>query len=135
MAEYNQWMNESIYRTAANLSLEELQQDKSAFFSSIMGTLNHVLIADIIRLKRFAMHPADFNSLASLKSKALPAKLDTILFSELEPLQQERALVDKVIIEFAAQLCEASLASHLPYFDTRGMSYCKKSRELTAALF
>ena len=35
MAEYNKWMNASIYSAASNLSSEELAEDRGAFFDSI----------------------------------------------------------------------------------------------------
>jgi len=47
-AEYNQLMNQRQYAAAGNLSEAELREDKGAFFKSILGTLNHILVGDII---------------------------------------------------------------------------------------
>ena len=54
MADYNRWMNHNLYRAAGALSPAELLEDRGAFFSSILGTLNHLLVGDIIWLQRFA---------------------------------------------------------------------------------
>ena len=44
LANYNQWMNPKIYDAAAQLSADELAKDRGAFFGSILGTLNHIVV-------------------------------------------------------------------------------------------
>ena len=46
MARYNRWMNERIYGHCENLSDAERRADRGAFFRSIHGTLNHLLLGD-----------------------------------------------------------------------------------------
>jgi uncharacterized damage-inducible protein DinB len=53
MANYNQAINIQIYTTASKLSAAELSLDRQAFFGSILGTLNHIPVGDIIWLKRY----------------------------------------------------------------------------------
>src|SRR6185369_8444767 len=53
MAGYNRWMNSRIYTAAARLSDAERKRDLGAFFKSIHGTLNHLLLADRVWLGRF----------------------------------------------------------------------------------
>lgn len=48
MAHYNQWMNARVYEAAGRLSHDSLAQDRQAFFGSILGTLNHLVVADTI---------------------------------------------------------------------------------------
>ena len=48
MADYNLWMNARLYDSAAQLSAAELERDRGAFFGSILGTLNHLVVTDII---------------------------------------------------------------------------------------
>jgi uncharacterized damage-inducible protein DinB len=50
-ADYNELMNTKIYETASMLSVEELSKNRGAFFGSIIGTLNHIEVADTIWLK------------------------------------------------------------------------------------
>jgi len=57
-AEYNKLMNHRILESANRLSEEQLKSDRGAFFKSVLGTLNHILVGDIIWLKRFRTHPA-----------------------------------------------------------------------------
>ncbi len=53
MAAYNAWMNESVYRSAAQLTDEERCREMGAFFGSIHATLNHILIGDQAWMQRF----------------------------------------------------------------------------------
>lgn len=52
-ADYNRWANQRVYAAAAELSDAQYRQDKGAFFGSLHGTLNHLLAADRIWMKRF----------------------------------------------------------------------------------
>lgn len=53
MARYNRWMNDRLYSVCATMSDGERRQDRGAFFKSIHGTLNHILLADMLWLDRF----------------------------------------------------------------------------------
>jgi uncharacterized damage-inducible protein DinB len=55
-ARYNRWMNRKVYDAAARLSDDERKQDRAAFFRSIHGVMNHILVADRIWLGRLAGH-------------------------------------------------------------------------------
>ena len=44
LADYNRWMNERLYALCAGLSDAERKRDRGAFFRSIHGTLNHILL-------------------------------------------------------------------------------------------
>jgi uncharacterized damage-inducible protein DinB len=45
-AGYNAWANERLYASVATLSVEAFQADQGAFFRSLRGTLNHLLVTD-----------------------------------------------------------------------------------------
>lgn len=53
LARYNRWMNDKLYERIATLDEEDRKRDMGAFFGSIHGTLNHLLVADRIWLARF----------------------------------------------------------------------------------
>ena len=93
MAHYNQWMNGNLLQCAAKLSADELNKNMGAFFGSILGTLNHLLVADLIWLNRFATHPANFSSLIKgLKEFEKPSALDQVLCSKLSELESKSSL-------------------------------------------
>lgn len=68
MAEYNLSMNAKIYHVCKQISYKRLHENLGAFFFSIIGTLNHILVADIIWLKRFSNHPKNYHSLDYIRN-------------------------------------------------------------------
>ena len=53
LARYNRLANARLYGACAGLSEAELKRPRRAFFTSIHGTLNHILLGDRIWLARF----------------------------------------------------------------------------------
>ncbi|NWC92568.1 MULTISPECIES: DinB family protein [unclassified Pseudomonas] len=131
MATYNQWMNRKVYEAAGGLSDEELMADRGAFFSSILGTLNHLALGDRAWLKRFAEHPAGFTALAPLSALELPPRLDRLAFANLRELSAHRALLDQLIIEWVHAIREPDLDQPLAY---RNMAGTAKNKNFYALL-
>ena len=103
MARYNGWMNERLYALCAEMSDEERKRDRGAFFKSIHGTFNHLLLADRLWMGRFTGEPYQVKS------------LDQELYSDYAELRAERALTDERIESFVAALDEATIAGELRY--------------------
>jgi uncharacterized damage-inducible protein DinB len=101
MARYNAWMNERLYELCARLPDEERKRDAGAFFKSIHGTLNHLLLGDRLWLGRFTGKPYDVGSLSQE------------LCSDFEVLRQERKMTDAAIEAWAAGLQEEELLREL----------------------
>ena len=51
-AAYNRWANARLYEAAFSLSEADYRRDVGAFFKSMHGTLNHLLLTDRLWLKR-----------------------------------------------------------------------------------
>jgi len=52
-AGYNRWCNERLYDAAAKMPEADYRADRGAFFRSLHGTLNHLLVGDRIWIRRF----------------------------------------------------------------------------------
>jgi uncharacterized damage-inducible protein DinB len=103
MASYNRWMNERLYDCCGKLSDAERKRDRGAFFRSIHGTLNHILLGDRLWLSRFLAREFRFKTLADE------------LYADFAELARERARTDAEIIEWAASLDEKRLAAPLVF--------------------
>jgi uncharacterized damage-inducible protein DinB len=121
MANYNQAINLQMYTTASKLSVAELSLDRQAFFGSILGTLNHILVGDIIWLKRFAQHPANYAELAIVRSMPQPTGLAQLLIEDFEELRQQRQLLDEAIINWSQVVTDIELNHILHYTNTKGI--------------
>lgn len=63
MARYKRWMNGKVYAAAGKLSATERRRDRGAFFKSIDGTPNHILLGDSLWIGRFEDQAFDFHGL------------------------------------------------------------------------
>ncbi len=102
-AAYNQWANERIYDAASELLDEEFNRDVGAFFGSMMGTLNHMLAADRIWMKRFT------------GEGDAPVSLDAVLHKGLPALRVAREAEDGRIVDWVESLTDQDLAGRFTY--------------------
>lgn len=135
LATYNQWMNSKVYEAAGHLSATDLGKDRGAFFGSILGTLNHIFVADTIWLKRFATHPSCLNSLREVADLQNPTSLDQMLFDDLGLLSEQRIWLDRQIINWIAELSEDDLEFVLSYHDIKGTPAKKRYSSLVLHFF
>lgn len=125
LARYNQWMNDKLYAAAASLPPEAITRDMGAFFGSLLGTLNHIVVGDTLWLQRFAEHPAAFAALQPVRDIPRPTSLDGLLFAALPALLARRQLLDHLIITLSAELQEEHLDFALSYHNTKGVAQRK----------
>jgi len=135
MAEYNQLMNQRLIEAATNVSKEELIADKGAFFGSILGTLNHILVGDILWLKRFYQHSNTREILAFIDQIENPKRLDSQVFDDIKSLTNQRIGLDKAIILLCQKLTIQDLDGTIEYSNMRGEKYSKRFGDLMLHLF
>jgi len=97
LATYNQSMNQQLYAVCAGLSDIERRRDRQAFFHSIHGTLNHLLLVDRLWFGSFIGQPVSFDS------------LDQELCADFDELRHEREVADGNICGWAGELSVAEL--------------------------
>ena len=123
MAKYNTWANTRLYRMAATLSDEQYRRDVSAYFKSLHGTLNHLLVADRIWLCRMT------------GTGLAPTRLDAILFEDLAELTEARRAEDERLARFIDSLTDSQLDGTLEYRTINKSQQQQKLREVLAHLF
>lgn len=102
-ADYNCWANARIYDACGLLSDEEFRADKGAFFGSAQRTLNHILAADRIWLKRFT------------GTGDAPTSLNATLYENFADLRAARAAEDQRIVDWLDGLTDADLSGIISY--------------------
>ncbi len=103
LARYNAWANQRVYEAAAALPDADYRADLGAAFGSINGTLNHIVVADLIWMSRFAGTPAPTLS------------LDSTVSDDLGALREMREALDTEIVTFADRLTEDEIAATFSY--------------------
>jgi uncharacterized damage-inducible protein DinB len=110
-ARYNRWANRRLYDAVAELPDADYRRDLGAFFGSLRGTLNHVLVADRIWLHRIT------------GEGTAHARLDEILHDDLARLREARAAEDERIIRVVDSLDEERLAGSFRYRNVKGQAF------------
>jgi uncharacterized damage-inducible protein DinB len=100
---YNAWANDRLYDAAAQLSAGQYCADRGAFFKSVHGTLNHLLVTDRIWMQRFT------------GEGDAPDRLDAILFDTLGELRIAREAEDRRIVSYVDGLDDARIAGTIKY--------------------
>lgn len=118
MARYNRWMNQRLYALCAELDDRERKRDAGAFFRSIHGTLNHLLLADRIWLGRFRHRPFSV------------ASLDQEICADFDELRREREATDAEILAWVESLSERALAE--PFHFTSIVARAERAAPLWA---
>jgi len=103
MARYNRRMNRALYECGARLTDAQRKEDVRAFFKSLHGTLNHILVGDNVWMGRF------------VGPLFVPTSLAQELHADFDELRRAREAMDARILEWAGTLTQDKLAGELRY--------------------
>lgn len=123
LARYNTLANRRLYEACARLGDDTRKKLRPAFFGSIHGTLNHVVVGDRIWLARFG-------------GEEVPSTgLDTILYEDFDELRKARAYDDERIEVFASGIDQKFLGRTISYVNNEGKAYDDPVALLVAHFF
>ena len=113
LANFNAWANTKIIFSCKELDDAEYKKDRRAFFSSIHGTLNHLLVVDKAYISRIEGKDHGLKS------------LDQILYENLFQLEEVRIKEDKHLVDLVNSLSEKSIHKEITYksFETGKNTY------------
>lgn len=136
MAQYNRRMNQQLLQAASGLPATVLEKDLGAFFHSILGTFNHLLVADLMWLGRFAQHREHYESLLKVARYPKPEMLDQIMYDELAELRAVREELDGLISYWVGnELQETDCQHTLTYRNSKGIQSTRQFGELLSHFF
>ena len=123
-AGYNAWANRTLFDVVQDLGEAACRETRpAAFFGSILGTLNHLLVVDYLWFPRL-----DGVSRTDLK-------LNQVLFDDLAELRAAREAEDARIIAQVGAMDETSLAASCAFKDSRGNPWTMPLRTMLATIF
>ena len=120
---YSRWANAQLYKAVATVPEQALAQDRGAYFKSLLGTLNHLLVADGMWLGRLQ------------GNSPRGVRLDEILHPTFEPLAAARAARDADIIAHVFALQEPQFTAPLTYATTAGTAQTQPLHHILAHVF
>lgn len=123
LARYNALANLRLYDACARLSDAERKRTRQAFFGSIHGTLNHIMVGDRTWLARF-------------EGAEVPStNLDAILYEDFDELREARRIEDARTQAFASGLDERALEGKIRYTNNEGNVHADPVDLLVAHFF
>ncbi len=108
LARYSQWANTLVLDAVRMLDEAAYRQDRGAFFGSIHGTLNHIIVADRIWLQRFT------------GEGEAPARLDQEVCADFDAVVAARASEDARYLAFTDGLDDARVAELFSWHNMAG---------------
>ncbi len=123
LADYNRRANARLYEACGRLPAAERTKVRPAFFKSIHGTLNHIMVGDRIWLGRFEGR------------EMTSSGLDSILYEDFAELCRARRAEDDRIEAFAEGLTVEFLGGTIGYRNHEGRSFEDPAALVVAHLF
>lgn len=123
LAAYNRWANAHLYAAALDLPDEAYRRPIGVFFGSLHGTLNHLLVADRIWLRRLTGEGEH------------PARLDAIVHGDLADLARARMLEDARLEAVIAGYDHTDFARVHIYRTTSGQAQEQRIADILQHLF
>ena len=113
LANFNTWTNTKIFSSCKELDDTEYKKDRKAFFSSIHGTLNHLLVVDRAYIARIE------------EKKHGLKNLDQISYENLFHLEEARIKEDKHLVNLVNNLSKDNIHREITYkgFDASKQNY------------
>ena len=122
-ARYNRWANRRLFAAVAQLGADEYFKQRQAFFKSIHGTLNHLLVTDRLWLGRI------------VEGQAPPLKLDQILYGDFVALRVAREAEDERMVTGIDSLKPERFREPLDYRSVTGERYIQPLYLVLAHVF
>jgi len=126
MAAYNRWQNQNLFAAADALPDVERKAPRQAFFGSIHGTLNHLVWADQLWLRRFA---------GVVRPDAVGIAQSPYLHAHWDDLKRERAALDGAILDWAHALEGTWLQDNLSWYSNSAKRELTRPKVLIVAHF
>lgn len=121
LAEANRHINRTWLVAMAHLPLAELDRPQSAFFDTIFGAWNHILVGDQIWMARILGQPAPTSNLRER------------LCDSMETFRQARETTDADLIRIVAEA--TNFAQDIVYRNTKGTRFQTPLYQVLAHLF
>ena len=121
LAQYNSSVNRSLLELIEPLKKEQIMMETKAYYPSIFETIFHILIADLLWLKRYKGSFGSNKALNSSKLLILEEKdLREEFRSDYAKLFQYRKQVDELITQFVDEMEEYQMNSVIRYKNYKG---------------
>ena len=108
LAGYNAWADTRLLDACRRLPEAAYLQPRKAFFGTIHGTLNHILLVQKLKINHVMLFDARWTGRLEGRFQDI-TELDQILHDTLADLAEDQTAEDQVLIEIMASFDDAAL--------------------------
>lgn len=130
LARYNRRANESLATILKTLAAPILHE-RVMWYGTLLGTLNHVVLADTVWLRRVWPEGRAPSDLLGIEFTSV----DELVFPELAQWARHRAALDDVIVDLCEGLSAESLDERIHYETSRGETFAQPRWQLLLHMF
>jgi len=122
-AAYNAWMNSRLYELCSALSDEDRKADQGAFFGSVHNTLAHLLLTDLIWMRRLTGDHDVYRFENDAGELVSNPGLDTVLYEDFSKMWARRVTLDEQISEWVKGLEPGAAGRDVGYANMSGKTF------------
>jgi len=121
LARYNSWMNKRLMERADVMGSARIEVDQQAYFSSIFGSFQHIMVGDLVWLRCYGVTPAFASLATSLVHFPEPTALNAPLYKTWAEFKEARLELDQLVSEWIQSLDDHSLQTSIHYASIKGI--------------
>lgn len=103
LIDYNAWANKVCFESVLDLPPEEVTKERHSFLKTILLSLNHLLVIDMVWLAHMKKEPHEFTA------------LQTLLYEDLDELWTHRQEMDETLKSYLDGLSEEEIEEVVDY--------------------
>lgn len=116
---YNAWANRRILDACASLERAEYKKNRQAFFGSIHGTLNHILLVEKLTIDHIITFEGRWAEYQVGRDHEITA-LDQILHDDLAPLARDQIAEDQLVAQLVTGYRDSDLDREFTWLGLSG---------------
>ncbi len=119
-AEYNFQTNQTMIQILEKISSDQLTQDMGSYYHSILGLLNHLVLADISWINREVVFFPELEKIAASLPKIQPKTRLDIFWNDLGEIKSVRNKLDTLIKEMVGLVPEQKYTQRFTFKSRTG---------------
>ncbi|MEO1090183.1 MAG: DinB family protein [Pseudomonadota bacterium] len=125
MANYGRWANAKLNDVASTLTDREWRADGGAYFGSLHGTWNHLLVGDRIWFQR----------ITGTSQGDVPSTLDAVLYDDRAELIEARCRHDDLVVDYMTAQDDDTILGTVAYHNMAGERFEMRVADILGHVF
>ncbi len=135
LAKYNKQTNKTMFQILEKMPAEQVTRDMKGFYKSILGTLNHLTMADINWTRRITGAIKELSPIAATLPTVQAKAPTDVVWKTLAELKAIRTDIDEKIARMVELLPEKTYTAKITYKNYKGEEQTKLAWHMLMQVF